>query len=59
MAREMFGTFEKEEDEILFVASGASYGIQIRIAEYVGVKESDLPALFFVQPMLDAMTLRY
>ena len=55
----MFGTFEKEEDEILFVASGASYGIQIRIAEYVGVKESDLPALFFVQPMLDAMTLRY
>ena len=59
MARETFGTFEKEEDEILFVASGASYGIQIRLAEYVGVKESDLPALFFVQPMLDSMTLRF
>ena len=59
VSREMFGTFEKEEDEILFVASGASYGIQIRLSEFVGVKESDLPALFIVQPMVDAMTLRY
>ena len=55
----MFGTFDKEEDEILFVASGASYGIQIRLSEYVGVKESDLPAIFFIHPMVDATTLRY
>ena len=57
-AHEMFGTFEKGE-ELLFVVSGISFGIQIRIAEVVGAKEEDLPALYMMQPKKDAMTEKW
>lgn len=40
-----------EADKLLFVTSGVSFGIQIRLGDYVGVKDGDdLPQLFIVTP---------
>ena len=57
-AHTMFGTFEPGQ-ELLFVTSGVSFGIQIRMAEVVGVKEDDLPALYVMQTHKDALTKKW
>ena len=58
-AHEMFSTTASQEDKLLFVVSGVSYGIQIRLAEVVGVREDDLPALYVIQTKKDAMTEKW
>ena len=47
------------DDNILFVTSGISHGIQIRLAEVVGVKEEDLPALYMIKTKKNAMTEKW
>ena len=58
-ANEAFGTFERKEDELLFVTSGVSFGIQIRIAEVFGAREEELPALYVMQPSADTITKKW
>ena len=60
-AHEMFNAPKKpDEEKLLFVVSGTSYGIQIRLAEVVGVREdSELPALYIIKTKKDAMTEKW
>ena len=58
-AKEMFNTFESEDDELLFVTSGASFGIQIRLATFVGAEDKDLPALYVVTPLAEGKSEKY
>ena len=58
-AHEMFSTTASKEDKLLFVVSGVSYGIQVRLAEVVGIREDELPALFVIRTKKDAMTEKW
>ena len=58
-AHEMFNLESTIEEKLLFVVSGISYGIQIRLAEVVGVREDDLPALYVIKTKKDAMTEKW
>lgn len=55
VASEEFGS------EIIFVVSGISYGIQIRLAELLGVSKdrTDLPLLFIMTPKETQPTVKY
>ena len=38
-----------DDEKLIFVTSGVSTGIQLRLADFVGVTEKDVPALFIVK----------
>ena len=51
LAHDMYNAHDyNDEDRLLFVTSGISFGIQIRLADFSGVTEEDLPALFIIKP---------
>jgi len=43
-----------------FVTSGVSFGIQIRLADFIGINsDSDLPQLYIVTPELEGVAKKY
>ena len=56
MAYEQFGN----EDGMIYVTSGTSYGIQIRLADFVGqTAEIDLPQLYIIHPNGKGGSIKY
>ena len=49
--------YEKDDtDRLLYVVSGATYGIQIKLANFAGISNDvtseDLPQLFIIKPSI-------
>merc|ERR1719410_2419772 len=50
VAQEEFNNFKSDDERTLFIVSGVSFGIQIRLAHTLGAQNSTLPAVYIFKP---------
>lgn len=59
VAQEEFDNFKSDAERTLFIVSGVSFGIQIRLAHTLGAQSSTLPAVYIFKPKTHERGLKY